>query len=233
MKEFLKSDDAKRLIVVAGLLLWCVFLIAVRFRVSGSGYYLFLYDNLFLACLPLILSTALRFAHRLKWHVIFKCVLFGLWLLFLPNAPYIMTDIVHLNRAPHGTAWFDLAMLLSCSGTGLLVGYLSLADVQGMVARRFSSLYGWIFALVSLVLSGFAIYIGRFLRWNSWDILIDPMRIFTAIGTLLHPLTDTRPLSVTMIFSVILAFGYISLRILLVQPGSRTEELSGESCNPI
>src|SRR5678816_4708120 len=95
-----------------------------------------------------------------------KSVVFVLWLLFLPNAPYILTDILHLTRANEAPAWYDLALLLSCAGTGLLIGYLSLIDVQSIVARRFSSVVGWMFALVSLMLSGFAIYLCRFLRWN-------------------------------------------------------------------
>lgn len=67
----------------------------------------------------------------------------GLWLLSLPNAPYILTDILHLTRASQAPAWYDLALLLSCAGTGLLVGYLSLIDVEGIGARKFSPVAGW------------------------------------------------------------------------------------------
>src|ERR1041384_4874300 len=161
---FLKATDVKRLVVVSTLLLWCACMIAVRIYRTGSGYYLFLVGNLFLASVPLFFSTALRIATHWRLHWTIRLAVFSLWLLFLPNAPYILTDILHLTRASHAPAWYDLALLLSCAGTGLLVGYLSLADVQGIVARKFSTVVGWIFALVSLVLSGFAIYLGRFLR---------------------------------------------------------------------
>lgn len=134
------------------------------------------------------------------------------------RAPYILTDILHLSRASHAPAWYDLALLLSCSGTGLLLGYLSLIDVQGIVARSFGNACGWIFALVSLVLSGFAIYLGRFLRWNSWDVLIEPIRVFQIAGALIHPWDYARPLAVTFVFGVILMLGYITLRTLLVHP---------------
>ena len=82
----------------------------------------------------------------------------------------------------------------------------------------FRSAWSWIFALVSLVLSGFAIYLGRFLRWNSWDVLIAPTRVFAITEGLAHPWANAKPLAVTLIFGVILTFGYISLRILLVHP---------------
>lgn len=151
--------------------------------------------------------------------------LFGLWLLFLPNAPYILTDILHLTRASDAPAWYDLALLLSCSGTGLLLGYLSLLDVQEIVARSFSPIFGWIFAVVSLVLSGFAIYLGRFLRWNSWDVLVTPTRLFAIADGLMHPLAHVRPLSVTFVFGIILALGYISLRVLLLSETNRSPRL--------
>lgn len=228
MHQILKSADFKRLIVVSMLLFWCVCMVAVRIDRTGSGYYRFLIFNLFLACIPLFLSTALRLASHWRFHWTIQLAGFGLWLLFLPNAPYILTDILHLTWVSHAPAWYDLALLLSCSGTGLLVGYLSLSDVQGIVARSFGTISGWIFALVSLVLSGFAIYLGRFLRWNSWDVLVTPTRVFGILDGLLHPWEHARPLAVTVIFGVILTLGYISLRVLLVNPHTGNQILSDD-----
>lgn len=219
-----KSTDIKRMVVLGMLLGWCVCMIAVRFERTGSSYYRFLLGNLFLAGIPLLMSSALRVANQLRVHWTIKTVLFSLWLLFLPNAPYILTDILHLTYATHAPAWYDLALLLSCSGTGLLMGYLSLIDVQDIVARSFSRLTGWIFAVVSLVLSGFGIYLGRFLRWNSWDVLITPTLILDIFGGLMHPVSNVRPLSVTFIFGAILALGYISLRLLFVHPHNNSQE---------
>ena len=218
MHQILKSADVKRFIVVSMLLFWCVAMIAVRTDKTGSSYYRFLIFNLFLACMPLFLSTALRIATHFRFHWTIVLALFCLWLLFLPNAPYILTDILHLTRVSHAPAWYDLALLLSCAGTGLLVGYLSLIDVQGIVARSFGQAWGWVFALVSLVLSGFAIYLGRFLRWNSWDVLIDPTLVFQILGALTRPWVHARALMVTLVFGVILTLGYVTLRILMGQP---------------
>jgi uncharacterized membrane protein len=218
MSEFGKTD-VKRIIVLALLLIWCVGMVAVRIERTGSGYYRFLLGNLFLAGIPLFLSTGLRIADRFKLHWIMMAGLFGLWLLFLPNAPYILTDILHLTRANHAPVWYDLALLLSCAGTGLLFGYLSLIDVQTIVARHYSVVVGWVFALVSLCLSGFAIYLGRFLRWNSWDVITTPSLMLDLVGIVRH----AQPVSVTFIFGIILVLGYISLRLLLDPASPRSQ----------
>jgi uncharacterized membrane protein len=231
MREILRSADVKRFVIVSMLLFWCVCMIAVRIDRTGSGYYRFLITNLFLACVPLFLSTTLRIASHLRLHWILQLVLFGLWLLFLPNAPYILTDILHLTRASHAPAWYDLALLLSCAGTGLLLGYLSIIDVQGIVTRSFGSACGWLFALVSLVLSGFAIYLGRFLRWNSWDVLVTPTRLFEIASGLMQPWAHARPLAVTLIFGVILTLGYISL-LLVVHPERSKESSAPRELSP-
>ena len=221
MHQLLKSADVKRFLVISALLVWCTCMIAVRIDRTGSGYYRFLLGNLFLACVPLFFSTVLRVTHRLRLHWAIMAGLAGLWLLFLPNAPYILTDILHLTRTSEAPVWYDLALLLSCAGTGLLVGYLSLVDVQGIVARRFTPIIGWIFALVSLGLSGFAMYLGRFLRWNSWDVLFTPTLVLELTGALLHPLDHMRPLAVTLVFGVIFTLGYITFRTILLTESDR------------
>jgi uncharacterized membrane protein len=193
-------------------------MVAVRVKRTGSGYYVFLLGNLFLACLPLIFSTGLRVADRLRFNSVVKVTLFCLWLLFLPNAPYILTDILHLPRASQAPPWYDLALLLSCSGTGLLMGYLSLIDVQGLVSKNLNPVLGWIFAVTTLLLSGFGIYLGRFLRWNSWDVITSPSLMLTLFNIVTHPTGKAGPAAVTFIFGIILALGYISLRLLLAHP---------------
>jgi len=225
MREILKYADVRRFIVVSLLLLWCVSLIAVRIDRTGSFYYRFLIKNLFLACVPLFLSIVLRAANHLRLHWLMQLSIFCLWLLFLPNAPYILTDILHLTRTSDAPAWYDLALLVSCAGTGLLVGYLSLIDVQGIVARGFGAACGWMFALVSLVLSGFAIYLGRFLRWNSWDVLVHPTRLFQIMYGVLHPWSHGESLVVTFIFGVILTLGYITFRTLITGSHKTTSAL--------
>jgi uncharacterized membrane protein len=214
MYKTLTSVEGKRFLVLSLLGFWCVSMIAVRIERTGSGYYLFLVWNLFLAGVPLIASTSLRHANNRQSASLLQIGLFGLWLLFLPNAPYILTDLLHLTAASPVPAWYDLALLLSCAGTGLLLGYLSLSDIHGIVDKKFGTFAGWIVALSSLVLSGFGIYLGRFLKWNSWDVLVRPTILLELVDGFLHPSVHTKTFSVTLVFGVLFALGYISLRLL-------------------
>jgi uncharacterized membrane protein len=112
--------------------------------------------------------------------------------------------------------WYDLVLLLSFSGTGLLIGYLSLDDVQETVAKRFGAVAGWLTVIVSLLLTGFGIYLGRFLRWNSWDVLTNPGGLFADLADrVLNPMSHPRTVAVTFVFSVALTLGYVALRALM------------------
>src|SRR5207245_983978 len=98
----------------------------------------------------------------------------SLWLLFLPNAPYLLTDFIHLRQWDRMALWFDAVMIGSFGATGLLLGLTSLLIVHAIVTRHLGHVFGWLFAASSLALSAFGIYLGRFGRFNSWDTLFRP-----------------------------------------------------------
>lgn len=100
--------------------------------------YGFLCWNLFLAWIPWLAGQTFRAASRRRASTVLQLGWFALWLLFLPNAPYIATDLIHLAPRPPVPLWYDLALLLSYAGTGLLLGYVSLLEVQTAVEERFS-----------------------------------------------------------------------------------------------
>jgi uncharacterized membrane protein len=198
------------------LFLWCVVLVVLRVGRSGSLAYVFLVWNLFLAWIPWLAAQAFRTASRRRVSAARKLGWFALWLLFLPNAPYIATDLLHLKERPLVPLWYDLALLLSCAGAGMLLGYASLLDVQAAVEERFGRRMGWIVAAGSLFLCGFGIYLGRFLRWNSWEVLTEPAGLFADIADrLLNPASHPRTYGVTLIFGSGLLLGYAALRRLV------------------
>jgi uncharacterized membrane protein len=171
----------------------------------------FLVWNLFLAVIPAAAAVLLRKASRPFAHVAW----FAVWLLFLPNAPYIITDLVHLRPRPPIPLWYDVALLISCGGTGLLLGYSSLADVQSVIAKRFGRTLAWITAAGALLLSGFGIYLGRFLRWNSWDALSHPFALLADIAhRVIHPFGYPITFAVTLIYGIALTLGYVALRVV-------------------
>ena len=151
----------------------------VRSEYSGSGRYAFLIWNLFLAWIPFIISyfTYTVTLNR-RWIYIIIPIAAFLWLIFFPNAPYILTDFQHLaNRTKELPLWYDVMMLIWFAFTGLLLGMVSLFLMQEIIRREFGRLVGWAFVAAVAGLSAAGVYMGRFLRWNSWDILRDPTGI--------------------------------------------------------
>jgi uncharacterized membrane protein len=216
------SAHARRALVFAALLGFCAALIAMRATRTGSTSYAFLLWNLFLAAIPAVAAWLFTLAAARRARTV-QFVTFMVWLLFLPNAPYLITDFIHLRPHPVVPLWFDVALFTSCAGTGLLLGYTSLADVQHVIARRHGRSAGWTVAAVSLLLSGFGVYVGRFLRWNSWDAVTNPQRLFADIvSRVVNPLSHPRTVGMTIIYGAGLLLGYIALRVI----GSTTERRS-------
>jgi uncharacterized membrane protein len=210
--EIPSLPEGRGLALPALVLAWCLGLIAVRVVYTGSAHLLFLVWNLFLACVPLASSQALRAMSRRRASPWTQRLLFGLWLLFLPNAPYIVTDLVHAPQPGGILFWYDLGTLLSCAGAGLLVGYLSVLDVQQLVEHRFGRVAGWLTAADALMLASFGVYLGRVMRWNSWDVVTDPVGLFLSVA---HFLSNTRShqhaWAITLLFGAGLLLGYAAL----------------------
>ncbi len=168
---FLMPRRARVLLIMAASIVFSLAILAVRMVYTGSTVYVFLVWNLFLAALPLCLSTLVLGVRSLRRSRLRFAGILGLWLLFFPNAPYIVTDLIHLNRQSMAPIWFDLILIASFSWSGLLMGFVSLSDLQDVLRRRFGKLASIGFALATLTSAAFGIYLGRFLRWNSWDLL--------------------------------------------------------------
>jgi uncharacterized membrane protein len=195
-----------KLRIVAALMLasgLSIAMLLMRIIYTGQPTYIFLAWNLFLAWMPF--SFALL-AHQFWQRTWVLLPLSGLWLLFLPNAPYLITDLMHLHYSSIVPTWYDAIMIFSFALTGLLLGFLSLYLMQSLVVRRFGWRMGWLFAWLVLGLSGLGVYIGRFLRWNSWDVFTSP---FTLFNSLLNPELFLKAFVVTALLSMISIFAYV------------------------
>jgi len=203
-------------LAVFGLLglasLMCVLMVAARMSYSDSARYTNLVWNLFLAWIPFVLSFAaffLSLRRRLLYLVI--PVTAFLWLLFFPNAPYILTDLQHLAReSPDAPLWYDVIMLVWFAWTGLLLGLVSLYFMHEIMHRTFGRAVGWAFVLLVSGLSSFGVYLGRFGRFNSWDFLQAPGEIAVSIlGLVIDP--SLRLVAFTFLFAVFYLFVYLTL----------------------
>ncbi len=200
--------------------LWCCAVLNVRFHLAGHHNYAFLLWNLFLAAIPLGLSLGLMRIKRL----VFALPLLAVWLLFFPNAPYVLTDLMHLsphNRG-HVPLWFDLLMLLSFGLVALWYGFQSLRIVQHWFIGRYSRMTAWSVIIGSLGLSGFGVYLGRFLRWNSWDIVHRPhLLLHDIVSRLIDPWQHVQTWTFTLGFGTLLIFAYLAWISAAMQPEQR------------
>jgi uncharacterized membrane protein len=202
------------MLVLGASLALSVVLVMLRVFFTQQLTFVFLLWNLFLAIIPFGLSTMLSLsAGRLQARVLLPVGM--VWLLFFPNAPYILTDLFHLERRAGVPYWYDLALILSCAWNGLMLAYASLTDMQALVARRLGWLASWSFVTVAMLLSSFGVYLGRYLRFNSWDVITNPLTLFFDIVTrLLHPFAHPATWGVTLLYGVFLLLGYITVRLL-------------------
>jgi uncharacterized membrane protein len=182
-------------------------LLTTRIILTGEITFLFLAWNLFLAYIPYGLSTLVRIKTEQMTSFQFRMVCIP-WLLFFPNAPYILTDLFHLSPRSAVPEWYDLLLILSFAITGLLLGLFSLRNMHRTLLRFHSPATGYIFAFASIYLAAFGVYLGRFERYNSWDIFRTPDDLFLDITQrLMHPLQHFTTWGVTV--------GYGSLILLI------------------
>lgn len=176
MKSLLQpfSHFKYRLTVFGVLAIASLFAVGlVRFRVSqtNSGHYGFMIWNLFLAWIPFIIAYFVYSANfPRRWLYFVLPVSASLWLIFFPNAPYILTDFQHLSNPSDVPVWFDVLLHVWFAIIGLFLGMISLLLMQEIIHREFGRWYGWGFVLLVAVLTSIGVYMGRFLRWNSWDV---------------------------------------------------------------
>jgi len=215
--------------LLAAASLVCVGLVAARMAYSHSVHYWFLIWNLALAWVPFVCAGL---AHRLasaRRAVLYVLIVIAalVWLVFFPNAPYILTDFLHLgSMGDIVPGWYDVLMLFWFAWAGLMLGVVSLYLMQEIVARAFGGAAGWVFVVIAAGLGSFGIYVGRFLRWNSWDLLRRPMPL---AGELYGKVTDLsaqpRLLGFTLLFAALFLFVYVAVYIFakLTNPGGEIE----------
>jgi uncharacterized membrane protein len=190
----------------------CISLVLARIYYSGSYRYLGLVWNLFLAWIPFILAY---FAYLLSWRRILIFLVIPafafLWLIFFPNAPYILTDLQHLSDSAGSVpVWYDVILLVWFSWTGMLMGIVSLYLMQEIIKRHFGRFLAWTFVVIVAGLTSAGIYIGRFVRLNSWDILQDPAGTANDIWSWLSD-PSLRSVGFIALYTLFFVFVYLTL----------------------
>jgi uncharacterized membrane protein len=155
-------------------------MVVIRWINTDSANYIFLIWNLFLSWIPLGVSMAMSYiyAKNKDGGISLKLVLLGsVWFLFYPNAPYMLTDYIHFKSHYDLLSWYDLVMHSVFIWTSFLIGFVSIYLVNRIVQKATNKFIGWFFTLFVLFLSSYGIYLGRVIRWNSWDIILNPLSL--------------------------------------------------------
>lgn len=202
-----------RAIALGGLALmstFCLALLALRLTYAGVTFP-YLAWNLFLAWIPCALALVIH--DRYKRGTAMPLVPLALaWLVFFPNAPYLVTDLVHLRDDSVTPVWFDALVYAAFAWTGLLLGFVSLYLMHVVVRRIVGAVRSWAFVLCALALGSFGIYLGRFERWNSWDVFVRPTRLLADLWPhAADPLAHPRTLAVLVIWTGFLSVSYVML----------------------
>lgn len=209
-------------------------LVALRYAVAGRFSQGFLLWNLFLAAVPIAwawlagLGASRAPTRASRAASIWAC--FVAWLLFYPNAPYLFTDFIHVIRrgnlgvpaaawmSEYDLLWFDIIMNGAFAFVGHFLGLLSMYLMHGALRYRFGRTAGWALLLPAVLASGFGIHLGRFSRFNSWDLLLRPAKtVLAAVGTLSSP----SAVLFSLAFSFFVALTYLILYLILRSAGRR------------
>ena len=187
--------------------------LAVRIHETHSPHYTFLVWNLFLAWVPLI-AASFAFTLSRRGAGAAAVALGIVWLLFFPNAPYMLTDFIHLSvdegRRGSSPLWYDALMLASFAWTALMVGFVSLYLIHAIIGRRAGAAVGWVVVACVLGLASIGVYIGRFAHFNSWDAVTRPGHVLSVIrhenGSPLH---DPKMVAALFALTASLFVGYL------------------------
>jgi uncharacterized membrane protein len=207
---FMRSEIAR---ILSLSMLFSVGMVLVRVLYTGDHDYRFLIWNLFLAYIPYFISNQL--SYKISWiqNRVKLCAVCVVWLLFIPNSFYILTDLFHLGWHPGVPLWYDLAMIISFAWNGLLLGVLSVRQMEKILQIYLPGKTEWLFLYPVMVLNALGVYIGRYFRFNSWDVITDPFSLIADILQLIiHPVAHKEVWAMVACFSVFMTLIYITLK---------------------
>ncbi len=193
----------------------CFGLSVMRVILSGTNTFLFMNWNLFLAFVPWACSTVIMVNEKYRDNKVILALLLVIWLLFFPNSPYILTDLFHLHLRIYVPLWLDLVVILSFAWTGLIFGFQSLLDIQELLIKYMKPMLVNIVTIIFLFMGSFGVYLGRYLRWNSWDVVNDPTHLMNAISMrFINPSAHPRTWGMTLFMGILLNMMFWSIKLM-------------------
>ena len=214
-----RRSPNERVVVLVGLGVasaLCLGLELVREHRYGAYDFRFLIWNLILAWIPLLLALLVYDRYRRGRSLLVLAPALVLWLLFLPNAPYIVTDFVHLSAGSPAPLWLDGVEVSAYAWTGMLLGFVSLYLMHAVARHRLGAVPSWVGVLCVLALVSVGVYLGRVKRWNSWDLLTQPgARLAQLHAHLGDPASLTRAVGISLAVTCLLVAAYLVFYVLM------------------
>lgn len=190
-------------------------LLAARIFITGDMTYLFLVWNLFLAFIPFAITQWLTTHSQVAESKIKTAIILFIWLLFIPNSFYILTDLFHLDKFDSAPKWFDLLLIFSFAWNGIVLGIVSIRRTEIILESITGRSFSLFIIFIVMWLNAFGIYIGRYLRFNSWDILTQPFSLFREMcEVLFHPLRNKMEWGMIAVYAVFMTMLYITIKKL-------------------
>jgi uncharacterized membrane protein len=188
-------------------------LLLARIAYTGKIMFAFLVWNLFLAFVPYFLSYQLSIR---PWWIANKwkfAAVFMVWLLFIPNSFYILTDLFHLYDGHNVPRWFDLLLIISYAWNGLMMGIMSVRHLEKIVGAIWLYRFEGLFVFPIMWLNALGVYIGRYMRFNSWDLFSNPFQlVMDIIKVLIHPVNYISAWGMIMSFTFFLSIFYMTIK---------------------
>ena len=154
----------------------------------------------------------MQYRRKEKWKQVF---LFSSWFLFFPNALYIVTDLVHLQDDTNVPWWYDTMLVFCSSFAGLVLAFVSLMKTEFYLKSIFSKRIVAVVIMAILFLASFGVYLGRFQRWNSWDVVNNPIGLGLDIFyKIINPLENYKVWAITVLFTAGYSLMYYLFRII-------------------
>jgi uncharacterized membrane protein len=220
-RSIVKKLEVPPLSLKQWLLISCGFsclLVGARLFITGETVFLFLIWNLFLAFVPYAVSEWVSTRLRvMESRVALAAVLFT-WLLFIPNSFYILTDLFHLYDSDDAPRWFDLLLIFSFAWNGLILGLLSVRRIETIMLAVSGRSFSLLIVFAVMWLNAFGVYIGRYLRYNTWDIISQPFPLFRELLDItIHPFRYRTEWGMIFIYAVFMTVLYVTIKKMASQ----------------
>lgn len=209
MKKLLsKLSEFEKMIFIS--MSFTVCMVIARYLYTNDPQYFFFPWNLFLATVPLFFSRQLKHYKKFNFKVTFLLLC---WLLFLPNAPYVITDLFHFEERPRIPFWFDLLIVISGAWNGIALCIMSLLQVERFLAKHIKVKWRIPCTIMLITLCSYGIYLGRYKRYNSWNIITNPEDIaHTMLSHIAEPIEHIQAWMFTVSFAMLLTIMYFTVK---------------------